>query len=122
MSSAYSAVQSYATSVSQTTTANQTQTTQTASQTVNTGTQSITTQPSSQTQTNVGSVYWAVRDLESSPVGNHHFVVITNTTGTIKSTNDFTTIGFFESKNGNLEVITNQASDVKAMQEILWIS
>ena len=66
---------------------------------------------------NSRGAYWAARDTDLT-LGNHHFIVINNS-GKVESTNDFTTIGFFPSTDGNktLDVITNHPTDVQAMRE-----
>jgi hypothetical protein len=84
-------------------------------------------------------VYWCARDLESSPVGNHHFVTIVfeNTTDTASFAQKFpafavrselnekgrriyyTCFGVSTDSNNRIVIKNNTASDIQAMKEII---
>lgn len=78
-------------------------------------------------------VYWCARDLKSSPIGNHHFILLvlpetsrlfSNVPSTQEDTPDgviyFYTIGAFKTDDilpNLLKVSINQEADVKAVRE-----
>ena len=80
-------------------------------------------------------VYWCARDLDGSPIGNHHFILIIalDTTGGFDEesvltedasdgTTYFYTVGGFKGADGIpdlLKMIVNDESDVKAVREYL---
>lgn len=80
-----------------------------------------------------GGVYWCARDLEKSPIGNHHFILLVFPDATERfsgepskqedtpdGTTYFYTIGAFKGADGFpdlLKMIVNQETDVKAVRE-----
>lgn len=77
-------------------------------------------------------VYWAARDLATSPLGNHHFILVVQGTPTITSTmsvkwqncagTEFITIATFAKKLGGktrLILGYNETSDVHSVKEVL---
>ncbi|MBD2247336.1 hypothetical protein [Nostoc sp. FACHB-888] len=85
-------------------------------------------------QLNAG-VYWCARDLEGSPIGNHHFILLVNPDATDRFSDEsllqedtpdgttyFYTIGAFKGADGVpdlLKMIVNQPTDVQSVREYL---
>ncbi len=74
----------------------------------------------------MAEIYWAVRDLDGVPWGNHHFILIIlgekehmgRTQIQTEGTQRFVTLAGHE-QGGNLVLIANQKADVDSVKEII---
>jgi hypothetical protein len=71
-------------------------------------------------------VFWAARDLDGIPAGNHHFILIffdfkeslLQTKAEISNGQKFVTLGAFEVE-GDLVFAPNHVTDVRSVKEVL---
>jgi len=74
----------------------------------------------------MAEVFWAARDLDGIPAGNHHFILIfldfkeslLRTKAEFSNGQKFATLGAFEIE-GNLVFTANQPTDVRSVKEVL---
>jgi hypothetical protein len=79
-----------------------------------------------QKETGMAEVFWATRDLDGPPLGNHHFILIfldfkeslLRTKAEFSSGQKFVTLAGHKSE-GNLIFLANQRADVESVKEVL---